>query len=67
MSRSTFSFDESVERKLNDLANKKHTTKTEVLRRAIALYDLIESRRNQQSSGVTVEFEPGKKVELVMP
>jgi predicted transcriptional regulator len=66
MSRSTFSFDESADRKLADLASKKGTTKTEVLRRAIALYDLIESRRSP-SSAVTVEFEPGKKVELVMP
>jgi hypothetical protein len=67
MSRSTYSFDESVDQKLNYLAKKRQTNKTEILKRAIALYDFIESRRKQGSSGVTLEFDQNDKVEVVMP
>jgi predicted transcriptional regulator len=67
MSRSTYAFDDSVDQKLQDLAKSKGTNRTEILKRAIALYDFIESRRPQGSKGVTVEFEPDKKVEVVMP
>jgi predicted transcriptional regulator len=67
MSRSTYVFDESIDQKLQELAKSKHTNKTEILKRAIALYGYIESNRTQGTNSVTVVFDPDKKVELVMP
>lgn len=64
--KSTFSFDAAAEQKLRELAESKGVTKSEVLRRAIALYDYLESQRNEKSH-IKIEKPNGEKVELVLP
>jgi predicted transcriptional regulator len=63
--RTTFSFSKDVDRLLNDLAEHKDTTKTEILRRAITLYDYLE--KNREGGTVKIEKPSGEKVEIVLP
>lgn len=62
----TFSFDENVTSKLNEIAEKSRTTKTEILRRAITLYDLLEKRKGSDNT-ITIKDEEGKETELILP
>ena len=64
--RATFSFDKTVSKKLSQLAKEGDTSKTEILRRAITLYDFFE--KNQGEDGhIKLEKPNGDKVELIMP
>jgi len=50
------------------LARKKHVSNTEVLRRALALYDYIESERSDESGGgITFVDKAGKEVKVILP
>ncbi len=63
--RSTYSFDKSVNNKLSQLASKKGTTKSEILRRAIVAYEYLD---DQAKDGLlTIEKPDGQKVEVLMP
>ncbi len=66
--RSTFSFDPTTATRLSELARKKHVSNTEVLRRALALYDYIESERSDESGGgITFVDKAGKEVKVILP
>jgi predicted transcriptional regulator len=65
MKRTTFSFSQDVDSLLTELAEAKHTNKTEILRRAIALYDYLEKQR--EGGNVKIEKPNGEKVEIVFP
>ena len=64
--RTTFSFDQTVNAKLADLAKRQGTTKTEILRRAITLYDYLDSQRGGDGH-IKIEKPGGDKVELLLP
>ena len=64
--KSTFSFDEAVVNRLNELAAKKGVSKTEILRRAITLYDYLEETRDPQTSNIRM-VTPQGEVDLVLP
>ena len=64
--KTTFSFDDRVSRRLEEMAVDKNTTKSEVLRRAITLYDFLEKKRGDNHS-ITVIDKDGKQVEIVLP
>lgn len=61
--RTFFSFDSIVNERLNKLAAGKHTSKAEILRRAIALYDYFET---ETEGHIKFEKPNGDKVELVL-
>jgi hypothetical protein len=65
-SRTTFAFDKAAERKLRELAAIKGVSKTEIVRRALTLYDYLEAQRSQ-SSHIRIETASGEKVDLVLP
>ena len=63
--RSTYSFDKSVNIKLSQLASKKGTTKSEIIRRAIVAYEYLD---NQVEDGLLKLEKPnGQKVEILLP
>ena len=64
--KSTFVFDQAADSKLRDLADRKSVSKTEILRRAIALYDYLESQQ-KPGAGIRIEKPSGEKVDLVLP
>ncbi len=65
--RSTFSFNEQASNKLNQLASSTGVGKSEVLRRALALYEYMLQQRSATTGSVTVEKGDGSKVELLFP
>lgn len=64
--KTTFSFDDVVSTRLEKLAEEKDTTKSEVLRRAITLYDFLEKKRGDKDT-ITIIGEDGKQIEIVLP
>ena len=64
--KTTFTFNEDVTGRLDELAGKKGTSKSEILRRAITLYDYLEKQKSQTGE-VTIVKPNGEKVELVLP
>ena len=64
--KSTFSFNPDADQKLNELAEKLHISKSELLRRAITLYEYIDAAKNEKGQ-VKIEKASGEKVELVLP
>lgn len=65
--RSTFSFDEQAYAKLSELASTSGVPKTEILRRAIAVYDYLLNEAGGSDHAIKIEKEGGEKVELVFP
>lgn len=66
-SRTTFNFDKKAAETLEALAEKKGVSATEIVRRALALYDYIEQVKGPQVGSVTIEKEGGQKVDVVLP
>ena len=64
--RSTFSFDDEAYKRLNELSGSTGVPKTEILRRAIAVYDYLNEVRGSENS-VKIEKPDGEKVDLVFP
>ena len=64
--KTTFSFDEHAVRLLSNLAEKKNTSKAEVIRRALMLYDFMEKQRGDRSE-FTVINKDGKELHLILP
>jgi predicted transcriptional regulator len=64
--KTTFSFDETVSKRLETIADHEKITKTEVLRRAITLYDFLEEKRGDNKS-LTIIDKDGKEIEIIMP
>ena len=64
--KTTFDFNDKVTAKLEQLAENSQSTKADVLRRAIALYDLLESKKGGHDS-ITIKSHDGKETELVLP
>jgi len=62
--RTSFSFDNKVNSRLDRLAADGGTSKSEILRRAITLYDYLE---NEADGRIKFEKANGDKVELVLP
>jgi predicted transcriptional regulator len=64
--KSTFSFNEAADQKLNELADKLKISKSELLRRAITLYDYLDSAKDDRGL-VKIERSGGEKVDLLLP
>ena len=64
--RSTFSFDDEAYKRLNELSASTGVAKTEILRRAIAVYGYLNEVRGSNPS-IKIEKPNGEKVELVFP
>lgn len=64
--KTTFTFNEDATGRLDELAGKKGTSKSEILRRAITLYDYLDKQKSQTGE-VTIVKPNGEKVELVLP
>ena len=64
--KSTFSFDKIADAKLKDIAKNTRTTKSEVLRRALTLYDYIQKVMDEDGT-ITLKRADGQKVKLLIP
>jgi hypothetical protein len=65
MPRTTFSFDRSTSQRLDRLARRKGISNAELVRRAVALYELVENERAPESE-VAFLGHDGEKVSVVM-
>lgn len=63
-SRSTYSFSPKVIKKLAALAAKNDTSRTEILRRAITLYEYLEEERGD--GPIKITKANGERVDLIM-
>lgn len=66
MKKTTFTFDNSVTERLEGIAQKKQISKSEVLRRAVTLYDFLEENRGKNSSFKIIDKD-GKEINIVLP
>ncbi|HEV3051810.1 MAG TPA: ribbon-helix-helix domain-containing protein [Longimicrobium sp.] len=64
--RTTFAFDPTTSERLSRLAKKKGISNTELVRRAIALYETVEQERDP-SSAVKFQDKAGNTVNVVLP
>jgi hypothetical protein len=66
MKRTTFAFDPTTSERLSRLAKQKGISNTELVRRAVALYETVERER---APGTDVAFldKHGQKVTIVLP
>jgi len=63
--RTTFAFSPAVDEKLTRLANQNNTSKTEILRRAISLYEYLGD--NSKGGRVRIERKDGTQAEIILP
>ena len=66
MKRTTFAFDETTTERLSRLAKKKNVSNTELIRRAVALYEAVE-RERAPDSDIAFLDKSGNKVNVVLP
>jgi len=66
MKRTTFSFDPDTTSRLNELAAHKGISNTEVIRRAVALYETIERERSKNSP-ITIQNKDNQSIRLILP
>jgi predicted transcriptional regulator len=64
--RTTFAFDPTTSERLSRLASKKGISNTELVRRAVALYEIVERERAPDADVAFLDKE-GKKVNIVLP
>jgi predicted transcriptional regulator len=65
MQRTTVSFDRSTTSRLSRLAHSKGISNVEVVRRAVALYELVERERSPESEVAFLDRN-GEQVSVVM-
>lgn len=66
MARTTFAFDPTTSERLARLAKKKGISNTELVRRAVALYEFVERERDERSD-ITFIDRDGDKITVVLP
>jgi predicted transcriptional regulator len=66
MKRTTVVFDPATTDRLSRLAKKKNVSNTELIRRAVALYETVE-RERAPDSDVAFLDKDGQKVNVVLP
>ena len=64
--KSTFSFDKAANAKLQNIANSSSTSKSEVLRRAITLYDYLLQNAHDEGH-LTITKQDGEQIRLLIP
>jgi predicted transcriptional regulator len=65
MPRTTFSFDRPTSQRLDQLARRKGISNEELVRRAVALYELVENERAPESEVAFLDRN-GDQVNVVM-
>lgn len=66
MKRTSIIFDPSTTERLSRLAKKKNVSNTELIRRAVALYETVE-RERAPDADVAFLDKDGNKVNIVLP
>lgn len=66
MAKATFSFDEPAVRVLDRLADRKDISRSEVIRRALMLYDYVDANKAADHT-LTIRKDDGREVALIVP